>query len=51
METRKLETMPFDRMEDCGLCHATGYEVNFHDGSGWWNEYVSPDGTRYYYGR
>lgn len=34
--------------------HATGYEVlidDLGDEPSWWNEYVSPDGETYEYGR
>lgn len=39
----QLEEMPFDRN---GM-HATGYEVQFEDGS-WWVEYIDEDGECHY---
>lgn len=53
---RKLESMPFDKRFDLvdggeGLCHATGYEVNWsnpEDYTEWWNEYEDSEGNLYY---
>lgn len=54
METRKLKTMPHDKMFESEdgqeLCHATGREVHF-DGNpeyDWWNEYETSDGQLRY---
>lgn len=53
---RQLESMPFDKRFDLvdggeGLCHATGYEVNWsnpEDFTEWWNEYIDSEGNLYY---
>ena len=57
-KVRALTYMPMDKVFELDgtetLCHATGYEVCFgnpRDLSDWWNEYVSPDGETFLYGR
>lgn len=50
MEKRELETMPYDKMFDGEMCHATGYEVHFTGDPDWewWNEYEDAEGHSLY---
>ena len=54
----KLDHIPCDKKFSYNgneeFFHATGYEVlieDIGDEPSWWNEYVSPDGETYEYGR
>ena len=53
----ELDRIPCDKMfsynGNMTFFHATGYEICIEIGTEktWWNEYVSPDGETYEYGR
>ena len=46
-ERKELEEMPFDKMFNEELCHATGYTVKDEYGE-WWNEYINSEGVLCY---
>jgi len=52
MTTIEIERMPMDKAfivdGNEQLCHATGIMVDFHDGSGSWNEYIDSNGDLHY---